>query len=84
MAGPSALPPPPPAAVRDEPAPPAGAGIADRRAEFARLTAGSRQDPAAERAFIESKIEMIRTDPRLSDAEKEAAAAELRRRVPPR
>ncbi len=84
MVGPSALPPPPPAAVQDKPAPSGDAPIADMRAKFARLTAGSRKDLEAERAFIESKIEMIRTDPRLNDAEKESAIAELRQRASPR
>jgi hypothetical protein len=49
----------------------------DMREEIARRSASQRGDPAAERAFVESKIEMIRTHPRLSDAEKQAAIAEL-------
>ncbi len=54
---------------------------ADLRAEFERLSRQTPRDPEAERAFIEGKIEMIRTDPHLSEAEKEQAIEELRRRL---
>jgi hypothetical protein len=53
--------------------------VADMRAEFERLSRQVPRDPEAERAFIESKIEMIRSDPNLSQAEKERAIEELRR-----
>ncbi len=49
----------------------------DMREEFDRITAGVGRDPEAERAFVESKIEMIRTHPTLSEAQKTAAIAEL-------
>ena len=49
----------------------------DMREEFARISAGAGRDPEAERAFVESKIEMIRSHPTLSEAEKAAAITEL-------
>ena len=52
--------------------------VADMRAEFERLSRQVPRDPEAERAFIESKIEMIRIDPLLSETEKERAIEELR------
>ncbi len=52
--------------------------IGDMRAEFERLSRQVPRAPEAERAFIEGKIEMIRTDPTMSDAEKERAIAALR------
>jgi len=51
------------------------------REEFARISAGVGRDPEAERAFVEGKIEMIRSDPRLSEAEKLAAIAELEEKL---
>lgn len=57
----------------------AGAPIVDMRKEFERLTAGTPRDPAAERAFIEGKIEIIRNDPNMSEAEKVAAIHDLER-----
>lgn len=51
--------------------------VADMRADFERLSRQVPRDPEAERAFIESKIEMIRSDPYLSDADKERAIANL-------
>jgi hypothetical protein len=47
----------------------------DVRERFARRPADA--DPEAERAFVESKLEMIRTHPTLSEEEKRAAIAEL-------
>ena len=52
--------------------------VADMRAEFERLSRQVPRDPEAERAFIESKIEIIRNDPHLSDVDKERAIANLR------
>jgi len=54
------------------------APVADMRAEFERLSRRVPRDRDAERAFIESKIEMIRNDPRLSEAEKQRAIEHLR------
>jgi hypothetical protein len=47
------------------------------REEFARISARSGRDPEAERAFVDSKIEMVRSHPTLSEAEKTAAIADL-------
>ena len=52
--------------------------VSDMRAEFEQLSRQVPRDPEAERAFIESKIEMIRSDTHLSDADKERAIANLR------
>lgn len=51
--------------------------IADMRAEFDRLSQQTPRDPKAERAFIESKIEMVRCDRHLTPKQKEDAIAEL-------
>ena len=58
---------------------PAPAG--DVRTEFERLSRQTRRDSEAHRAFVESKIELIRTDPRLSEDEKTRAIEELRKRL---
>lgn len=50
----------------------------DARAEFERLTRLQPRDLAAERAFIESRIEMIRQDPSLSEGQKATAIKLLR------
>jgi len=52
--------------------------FADMRAEFEELSRQVPYDPESERAFIESKIEIIRRDPHLSDADKERAIGQLR------
>jgi hypothetical protein len=52
--------------------------VADMRAEFERLSRQVPRDAEAERAFIESKIEMVRQDPNLSQAEKDRAIEQLR------
>ena len=57
----------------DDPVP-----VADLRAEFERLSSQVPRDPEAERAFIESKIEMIRSDHHLNKTEKERAIEALR------
>ena len=73
-----AAPPPPPGIER-----PAAnvsrndAPIADVREQFARKSPQTPQDDARARAFIEGKIEMIRRDPQMTEAEKAAAIAEL-------
>ena len=53
--------------------------VADRRAEFERRSRRTPRDPEAERAFLEGKIDLIRSDPRLSEGEKEREIAKLRR-----
>ncbi|MFN2588684.1 MAG: hypothetical protein ABR613_11280 [Actinomycetota bacterium] len=55
--------------------------IEDMREHFSKVTKETPRDPDAERAFVEGKIEMIRSDPNLSDEEKAAAIEELRRKV---
>jgi hypothetical protein len=62
---------------------PGGGKIADRRAEFERLSRQSPRDEEAERAFIEGKMEMVRTDPNLSKEEKQRALEELKRKLRP-
>ena len=66
-----------------EPPPPGGGEIADRRAEFERLTRQSERDEEAERAFIESKMRMVRSDPNLTEEEKRSALEQLERKLPP-
>jgi hypothetical protein len=60
----------------------APAPTADVRAEFERLSRQTPPDLQADRAFVESKIELIRTDPRLSEDEKKRAIEELWKRLP--
>jgi hypothetical protein len=48
---------------------------ADLRRQFARRPGAGDSD--AEQAFIDSKLELIRTHPTLSETEKQAAVAEL-------
>jgi hypothetical protein len=68
------------------PPPPDGRPIADRRRAFKRRTRAAGRDEQAERAFIEGKMAMVRSDPRLTDAEKARALEELQRKLerPPR
>jgi hypothetical protein len=54
---------------------------ADMRERFARRSVAAGRDRDAERAFVQSKIEMIRTHPTLSEAEKAAAIDELSERL---
>jgi hypothetical protein len=54
---------------------------ADMREKFGRVSSEQGGDPDAERAFAEGKIEMIRTHPTLSEAEKKAAIAELEEKL---
>jgi hypothetical protein len=72
-------PPEPPAAV-EQVGNPSSAPVADMRDTFARKTPQTEEDRAQTRAFIDGKIEMIRRDPHMTDAEKEAAIADLRGR----
>jgi len=53
----------------------------DMQAEFVRLSKEAARDPEAERAFIQSKIEAIESDTRLSEDEKAKAIAELQART---
>ncbi len=63
------------------PPPPDGGKIADRRKAFERQTRESGRDEEAERAFIEGKMAMVRSDPNLTDEEKQQALDELRRKL---
>jgi hypothetical protein len=72
-------PPPEPPLVIEQPGKPSGA-IIDMRDAFARKTPQTEQDRAAARAFIDDKIEMIRRDPNMTDAEKAASIADLEAR----
>ncbi len=56
------------------------APLADVRAQFARRTPQTAEEKARSRAFIDGKIEMVRGDPKLSEAQKAAAIAELEAR----
>lgn len=53
----------------------------DMRAHFEALSKQTPRDAAAEQAFIHGKIELVRGDPTLSEAEKERAIAELRKQL---
>ena len=69
----------------NRPPPPDGGKIADRRAKFERLSRRSPRDDEAKRAFIESKMEMVRTDPNMTNEEKGRALEVLKRKLlPPR
>lgn len=57
------------------------APIADMRDAFARKTPETEEDRTAARAFIEAKIGLIRGDPRMTDAEKAEAIADIKRRL---
>jgi hypothetical protein len=56
------------------------APIADVRKQFKRKAGQTAEDEARAGAFIDGKIEMIRRDPRMTEAEKAAAIADLERR----
>jgi hypothetical protein len=82
---------PPPPVPSDDPSPKSveptdpetgkRAPTADMREKFARMSTEAPRDPEAERAFIESKLEMIRTHPTLSEEEKKAAIRELEQKI---
>jgi len=59
---------------------------ADMREAFSRMSPTDQPEPDADRAFVDGRLEMIRTDPTLTEAQKEAAIAEvlekLHRRAP--
>ena len=69
-------PPPPPKNIER----PGKAPIADMRKAFARKTPQTEKDRAEVKAFIDGKIEMIRGDPHMTDAQKAAAIADLEAR----
>lgn len=55
-----------------------GSNIEDKREEFARKLPQTPEDRAKAREFIEHKIQILRSDPNLTDAEKAAAIEELK------
>jgi len=62
---------------------PDGGDITGRREEFERLSRETPRNPEAERAFIEAKIGLVRSDPKLTEEEKLRAIADLRQRLTP-
>ena len=68
-----------PPLVIEQPARPSSP-IVDMRDIFARKTPQTEEDRAQARAFIDGKIEMIRRDPYMTDAEKAAAIADIETR----
>ena len=72
-------PPPEPPWTMEQPAKPSGP-VVDMRDAFARKTPQTEEERAQTRAFIDGKIEMIRRDPYMTDAEKAAAIADLEAR----
>lgn len=73
------LPPPSPQVITrpDETGRRADAPIVDMRGKFERKTPQTPEEQAHARAFIDGKIDMIRKDPNLTEAEKAAAIADL-------
>jgi hypothetical protein len=57
------------------------APVADKRAEFARKVPQTAEEGARTNAFIAGKMDMIRADRNMSEAEKAAAIADLERRL---
>jgi hypothetical protein len=58
--------------------------IADRRGEFSKLTRAARTEPGDVRAFVASKLALLRSHPEISQAEREEAEATLARAFGPR
>jgi hypothetical protein len=63
------------------PPPPVEGGISDQRARFEQLSHRSERDEEAERTFIEHKIEIARSDPNLTEKQRQAAIEELTRQL---
>ena len=72
-------PPPQPPLIIEQPGKPSSP-IVDMRGVFDRKTPQTEQDRDQARAFIDAKIELIRRDPHMTDAEKAAAIADLEAR----
>jgi hypothetical protein len=77
MAGRPTPPPIPPAEESPAEARHKTGAVADMREQFARKTPQTLEDRARTRAFITGKIDMVRSDPTMSEAEKAAAIAQL-------
>ena len=69
--------PPEPPATIEQPGKPTSAPIVDMRDVFERKTPQTEEDRARTQAFINGKIEMIRRDPYMTDAQKAQAIADL-------
>jgi len=75
-------------ADKERPPPPAfgshseSSDSADMREKFARRAVETPEDKVLTSAFIDGKIEMIRSDPNLADSEKAVAIAELESKRP--
>lgn len=72
--------PPEPPVTIEQPGKPSGAPIVDMRDVFERKTPQTEEDRARTQDFIDGKIEMIRRDPYMTDAEKAKAIADLQAR----
>ena len=72
--------PPEPPLTIEQPAKPSTAPIVDMRATFDRKTPQTEEDRARTEAFVSGKIEMIRRDPHMTDAQKAQAIADLQAR----
>ena len=66
---------------RHEPTEASGTNSEDRGKKFEQLPRRGPAETVAERAFLESKLELIRNDPQLSDEEKDHAICELQGRA---
>jgi hypothetical protein len=66
-----------PPAPSEPPGKPSNAPIADMRNAFPREKLQPEEERARTRSFIDGKIEMIRSDPNMTETEKEAAIANL-------
>ena len=56
-------------------------GFVDRRAEFERLAQTSPRDADAERVWLESKIDLVRRDPHMTEVAKQQLIARFRRLI---
>jgi len=72
--------PPEPPVTMEQLGTPSGAPIVDMRDVFERKTPQTEEDRARTQDFINGKIEMIRRDPYMTDAEKAKAIADLQAR----
>jgi hypothetical protein len=72
--------PPEPPTTIEQPGRPSSAPIVDMRNGFDRKTPQTEEDRAQTQIFIDGKIEMIRRDPYMTDAQKTQAIADLQAR----
>ena len=55
--------------------------MADKRREFEQLTKRQLGQAPTDAAFIKARLELVRSDPRLTEEERERALADLRKRL---